>query len=191
MRLSTMTCILCGLVLLQGPVLPKMNAQRSSSPSLHRRSDRNAGEGGGSENGSGSGQVFTLPDDVSGAYHFDHVNDSIEIDFDRNERSGRVGLSGYISQLGDAETDKNTPLTFYFDRSSVDGSEIGFQTRVVHGVWYSFHGTILRGQARTRSEDGYYVLHGDLQEHHPQGGEGKSADETIENRTVNFKSMGQ
>ena len=66
---------------------------------------------------------------------------------------------GWIERVdtaaGDAETDANTPLTFFFDRTSVDGSEIAFQTRVLHGVWYSFRGTILRGKAKARDEDGY------------------------------------
>ncbi len=188
MRCSRLLKLLSVFVLLTAGAA--MCAQQISTPSLHRRSDGNVAQNESGENLAGK-QSSTLPDDVSGAYHFDHDNESIEIDIERNNRNGRVGLSGYISRLGDAETDANTPLTFFFDRTSVDGSEIAFQTRVLHGVWYSFRGTILRGKAKAREEDGYYVLHGVLQQHHPQDSDQKSANETVESRTVNFKSMGR
>jgi hypothetical protein len=125
----------------------------------------------------------SLPDDVWGSYQFDHSNDSIELDLDRNK------LSGYITQLGDAETDSNTAVTFFFDQSEIDGGAIRFQTRVVHGVWYSFRGTIVRGEGKTRADGGYYVLRGVLAMHHPESGRDKSADEIIERRQVHFKSM--
>ena len=167
-----------------------MTAQQVSTPGLHQRSDPSGADLQPPEVESGRSQISTLPDDVSGSYHFTHYNDSIEIDLDHNRRGGRSKLSGYVSQLGDEGTHSMTPLTFFFDKTSVDGGQIAFQTRVVHGIWYSFHGTIVRGRAETRDEDGYYVLHGTLLEHHPQG-DGKSADETIARRVVNFKSMGR
>jgi len=165
--------------------------QQTSVPSLHPRSNAETGGETGAEPGAtdsaaeNSAQQSTLPEDVSGPYNFDRINESIEIDILHNK------LSGYISRLGDAETDSSTPLAFFFDQSSMDGSEIRFQTRVVHGIWYSFQGTILRGNAKIRDDEGYYVLHGVLATHHPQGGYDKAANETIERRTVNFKSMQQ
>jgi hypothetical protein len=190
MRCNVSCRLSCGLILLLALTWPKIYAQQSSSPGLHSRTSE--GENNEQpEDNSSARQVSTLPDDVSGSYHFAHYNDSIEIDIDRNHRTGHVELSGYISQLGDANTDKNTPLTFFFNKTSIDGSQISFETRIVHGIWYSFRGTIFRGQAAEREQDGYYVLHGVLQEHHPQSVDEKSADETIERRTVNFKSMGR
>ena len=56
----------------------------------------------------------SLPGDVWGSYQFDHSNDSIELDLERNK------LSGYITQLGDAETDNNTPLTFNYGGTATD-----------------------------------------------------------------------
>lgn len=156
-------------------------AQQTSVPSLHQRSEAEPGSTGSSS--SSSGQQSMLPGDVSGYYQFDEINESIRIDIVHNK------LTGYISRLGDAETDSSTPVTYSFDQSSVDGSQIRFQTRVVHGVWYSFRGTIRRGDAEIRDEEGYYVLHGNLETHHPQSGFDKSANETIERRMVNFKSM--
>jgi len=159
--------------------------QQGSTAALHQRGDSFSSNTQEPAGNSKTIQPSTLPHDISGAYDFDHLNESIEIDIDRNK------LSGYISRLGDEETDSTTPLTFFFDRTSVNGAQLEFQTRVVHGLWYSFYGTVVRGQGKTRDDEGYYVLHGVLLEHHPQGGEEKSADETIVRRTVNFKSMAQ
>lgn len=173
--------------------VPQLLSQQTSSPGLQQRSEP-SGSGlsaGRSNQDSASSQDSTLPDDVSGSYEFDHRNESIEVDLDRNNRTGRVQLSGYISRLGDDESDSTTPLTFFFDKTSIDGSQIEFQTRVVHGIWYSFQGTIFRGRGKTRSDAGYYVLHGTLYEHHPQSRDSKSADETVEGRIVDFKSLPQ
>ncbi len=159
-------------------------AQQGSRAVLRNRQGTAADQ---AQNASPSdGNADTLPHDVWGTYHFDHLNESIEID----REHGRI--TGYITRMGDAETDSDTPLTYFFDKASLAGSRIQFQTRVVHGVWYSFDGTIFRGDAdaQTRDSDGYYVLHGTLYTHHPAAGDEKSADETVESRTVNFKSMG-
>lgn len=162
-------------------------AQQSSTPRLYGRSqayDANSSSAPASDNAATRGDS-ALPPDVSGEYHFDHVNESIEIDIVHGK------LSGYITRLGDAETDKDTPLTYFFDKTSVDGTRIAFQTRVVHGLWYGFRGTIVRGDGQTRDDEGYYVLHGVLAQHHPTDSDEKSADETVEERTVNYKSMGR
>lgn len=162
-------------------------AQQGSTPSLHQRAETNQDQSDADANRAidSAQEPSTLPDDVWGSYEFDHSNDSIELDLERNK------LTGYITQLGDAETDSNTPLTFFFDQSTIDGGEISFQTRVVHGVWYSFRGTIVRGDGKTRADEGYYVLRGVLAVHHPQSERDKSADEMIEKRLVRFKSMPQ
>lgn len=171
-------CVLAGLAWVP------MRAQQTSTPSLHHRAQENYAQ---TESGTGitQGQSSSLPSDVWGAYAFDHSSDSVELDLDRKK------LSGYITRLGDAETDSNTPLTFFFDQSSIDGKEISFQTRVVHGVWYSFRGTIVRGAGKVRADEGYYELRGLLAIHHPESGRDKSADETIERRQIQFKSEPQ
>lgn len=160
--------------------------QQGTAPSLHARSQARKAEP--QDNPSArdpESQTSTLPRDVSGTYEFDHLNESIELDI------GRKKISGYITRLGDAETDSNTPLTFFFDHASVHGSQLQFQTRVVHGIWYSFRGTIVRGKGQTRNDEGYYVLHGIFQEHHPQDQDEKSANETVLRRTINFRSLAQ
>ena len=71
-------------------------------------------------------------------------------------------LSGFITRLGDRESDEGTPLTFFFSTSRLSGSRLSFTTRQVHGVWFSFEGTIVRGSARSRDQQGYYLLQGQL-----------------------------
>jgi hypothetical protein len=71
-------------------------------------------------------------------------------------------LSGYITRFGDRESDEGTPLTFFFATSRLAGQRLSFTTRQVHGVWFSFDGTIVRGTARTRDQQGYYLLQGQL-----------------------------
>ena len=160
-------------------------AQQASQPLLRSRRSGSAPNRSQS-NASPPGAPSTLPADVWGTYHFDHLNESIELDLEHGK------VTGYITRLGDSETDSNTPLTYFFDKGAVHGSHIEFQTRVLHGIWYAFYGTIVRGdaEAQTRDNDGYYVLHGTLYTHHPATGDEKSADETVEMRAVDFKSMG-
>jgi hypothetical protein len=74
-------------------------------------------------------------------------------------------LSGYITRLGDRASDEGTPLTFFFATSRLSGQRMTFITRQVHGVWWSFEGTIVRGPARTRDQQGYYLLEGQLVMH--------------------------
>lgn len=172
---------------------PALSAQQSATPGLQQRSSAN------DEDmpppmvppGSTGSQISTLPDDVSGPYAFDRRDESIEIDIVHNDKTGKDQLSGYISRRGDEQTDSNTPLTYFFDTTSIDGSEIEFSTRVVHGIWYSFRGTIFRGDGQTRADTGYYALHGTLNVHHSRSGNSKSADETVETRMVNYKSLPQ
>ena len=128
--------------------------------------------------------VSALPQDASGTYAFDHRNKSIEIDMHHGK------LKGYISRLGDAETDKGTPLTYFFDHTSIQDDHLTFTTKIVHGLWYSFDGTIVRGDAAERDDEGYYVLTGQLLVHHPREG-GKSSEEIVEQRSVHYKSLAQ
>ena len=71
-------------------------------------------------------------------------------------------LTGYITRLGDRESDEGTPLTFFFATSRLAGQRFAFTTRQVHSVWFSFEGTIVRGNARSRDQQGYYLLEGRL-----------------------------
>ena len=74
-------------------------------------------------------------------------------------------LSGFITRSGDRESDEGTPLTFFFATSRLAGQQLAFTTRQVHGVWWAFEGTIVRGSARSREQQGYYLLQGRLVMH--------------------------
>jgi hypothetical protein len=74
-------------------------------------------------------------------------------------------LSGFITRQGDRESDDGTPLTFFFATSRLSSQQLAFTTRQVHGVWWAFQGTIARGPARSRDQQGYYLLQGQLVMH--------------------------
>jgi hypothetical protein len=117
-----------------------------------------------------------LPEDASGEYLLGDSGNVIEISL----QSGQ--LDGYISKLGDLESDRGAPLTYFFTRAELHQRRLSFVTRRVHGVWYSFDGSIVRGPARTRKDAGYYLLEGELVEHNNAGMSQEQG------RTVSLKS---
>jgi hypothetical protein len=99
-----------------------------------------------------------LPLDASGEYALG-AGGMIDVELQPDR------LSGFITRLGDRESDEGTPLTFFFSTSRLSGQQMAFTTRQVHGVWFSFEGTIVRGSARSRDQQGYYLLQGRLVMH--------------------------
>jgi hypothetical protein len=99
-----------------------------------------------------------LPLDASGQYALG-AGGTIDVELQPDR------LSGFITRLGDRESDQGTPLTFFFATSRLAGQQLAFTTRQVHGVWFSFEGTIVRGSARSRDQQGYYLLEGRLMMH--------------------------
>lgn len=139
--------------LLCGGCLPTV-AQTAADPPLHHRSSSSDTSTVPKAAPHSTGRS-TLPQDASGEYLIDESGSTIEITLDE----GR--LSGYITRMGDEQSDKNTPLTFFFDQATAKGQQVSFMTKKVHGIWYEFTGTIERGDARTnRNENGYYLLKG-------------------------------
>ncbi len=150
-----------------------IKAQSATEPALHRRGDRSTTDHPvvvkeGKNNS-------LIPEEASGEYMLGHPGELVEITIQFGE------LSGYISRQGDGESDSGTPLTFFFDKTSLQGQEITFTTRQIHGIWYSFRGTIVRGSGKTREEEGYYLLTGDLIEHN-------TAQKSESRRSVSLKS---
>jgi hypothetical protein len=96
-----------------------------------------------------------LPVEASGEYSLGSGG-VVDVELQRDR------LSGFITRLGDRESDEGTLLTFFFATSRLSGQQLAFTTRQVHGVWFSFEGTIVRGSARTRDQQGYYLLEGKL-----------------------------
>jgi hypothetical protein len=107
--------------------------------------------------------------DYSGRYSFLQEGEDLQLDI----TDGKV--DGYISRLGDSETDRDTVLNHYLAKASLTGDKLTFTSKQVHAVWYEFTGTIGRGPAKTRAEDGYYQIAGTLIEHRQKNGKEESA----------------
>jgi len=102
------------------------------------------------------------PENFSGVYSFLHDGDVLQIDVEATSPDGAQTLSGYVSRFGDTPDDHDGQLTHYFTRGERRGDHVSFATKVVHGVWFEFDGTLSRGNAKSLREDGYFVLRGTL-----------------------------
>jgi hypothetical protein len=140
------------LALLALALGPMWGQTRAPDPVLHHRSYNQVDDELDYTRSSGR---TILPLEASGEYALGSGGMvDVELQSDR--------LSGFITRLGDRESDEGTPLTFFFATSRLSGQRLAFTTRQVHGVWFSFEGTIVRGTARSRDEQGYYLLQGQL-----------------------------
>ena len=146
-------------------------AQQQAAPALHRRIEANSIDEADSTTVS-RGRT-TLPLDASGEYSLGESGEAVEIDLEPNH------LGGYISRFGDRMSDQGTPLTFFFATSALNGQQLSFTTRKVHGVWFSFVGTIVRGNATTRAEGGYYRLQGRMVLHDDANGAQQQRDVSL------------
>jgi hypothetical protein len=129
---------------------PSLCAQ---NPVLHRRSYSQADDE--VDIGTRSTGRTVLPLEASGEYALGS-GEIVEVDLQPDR------LSGFITRLGDRESDQGTPLTFFFATSRLSGQRLAFTTHQIHGVWFSFEGTIVRGGVRSRDQQGYYLLEGQL-----------------------------
>jgi hypothetical protein len=129
---------------------------KTQVPVLHRRSYNQVDDDLDMSTRS-SGRTI-LPLEASGGYSLG-AGGSIDVELQPDR------LSGFITRMGDRESDEGTPLTFFFATSRLAGQRMAFTTRQVHGVWFSFEGTIIRGSARSRDQQGYYLLEGRLVMH--------------------------
>jgi hypothetical protein len=133
---------------------------RTQDPVLHRRGYNQVDDD--LDMGPRSSGRTVLPLEASGAYSLGSTGQiDVELQPDR--------LSGFITRLGDRESDEGTPLTFFFATSRLAGQRLAFTTRQVHGVGWSFEGTIVRGSGRSRDQQGYYLLEGRLVMHDVAG----------------------
>jgi hypothetical protein len=119
-------------------------------------------------------------EDYSGMYSFLREGEFIQITI---EEKGNV--SGFISRFGDTEKDKNTFLDQFIQTGKLNGDHLTFTTKPVQASWFTFEGTIGRGEAKTDEELGYYAIHGKLRRFQTSTGN-KTTEET---RTVEFKSF--
>ncbi len=142
-----------GFVLLA--LAPLWAQNKTQDPVLHRRAYQVDDDLDMSTRSTGR---TILPLEASGAYSLG-AGGSIDVELQPDR------LSGFITRMGDRESDEGTPLTFFFATSRLAGQRLAFTTRQVHGVWFSFEGTIVRGAARSRDQQGYYLLEGRLVMH--------------------------
>ena len=66
--------------------------------------------------------------------------------------------------MGETDSDGGVFLDQFFAKADVQGYDVSFTTRQLHGVWYEFTGKFDRGPGKTKADDGYYVLRGMLKE---------------------------
>ena len=97
------------------------------------------------------------PDEYSGMYSFLQEGEFVQVDFLPDGK-----ISGFISRYGDLESDKGAFLDHFIKTGSWKDKGLSFETAPVHGVWFTFKGTVDRGAGKSRSEEGYYVLKGTL-----------------------------
>jgi hypothetical protein len=120
-------------------------------------------------------------EDISGMYNFLKTGEFVQITVETS------GVSGYISRQGDLESDRGTFLDQFFTSASIEGHNVAFVTKQVHGVWFEFKGRFDRGKAKDKTEDGYYVLRGTLTEFTVDS----SKQTTSRSRSVEFSLLGQ
>jgi hypothetical protein len=107
------------------------------------------------------GQTPAAPaeDDYSGMYTFLREGEFVQITV---EDAGRV--TGFVSRYGDSESDHGAFLDHFFKQGKLDGHDLKFTTETVHGTWFEFNGKLDRGPAKSRAQEGYYVVKGTLTE---------------------------
>lgn len=121
-------------------------------------------------------------EDISGMYSFVKEGEFLQITLDRNS------VTGYISRMGESDSDNGIFLDQFFLKADVQGHDVSFTTRPLHSVWYEFKGKFSRGPGKTKGDDGYYVLRGTLKEL-----TSNNADKTVSSRSreVEFKLLAQ
>lgn len=129
-------------------VIPVALAQ--TAPVLRRRGDGEQGPQTRAAKG-----VSTLPDEASGEYELDERGSVVQITIEQSR------LTGYVTKM-----EQGTALTLFFDHTTIDGNRVTFTTKTVHGLRYAFAGTIVRGDAETASEAGFYRLAGEWTAYH-------------------------
>lgn len=117
--------------------------------------------------------------DISGMYTFLREGEFVQLTVEE----GR--LSGYVSRFGDSDSDKDQFIDQFFDKTSLEGDRLSFKTKVVHGTWYDFSGTIAIPPGRKPAEEGYRVIKGTLIQH---ATDARGAEKTMQ-RQVEFKSF--
>jgi hypothetical protein len=121
-------------------------------------------------------------EDISGMYSFLKTGEFLQITLEK------TAVTGYISRMGDSDSDNGVFLDQFFLKADVQGHDVSFTTRPLHSVWYEFKGKFNRGPTKTKDQDGFYILRGTLKEL-----TSNNADKTVSShsREVEFKLLAQ
>jgi hypothetical protein len=157
-----MRCV-AGALLLPFLPLPTATAQKQlPSPRLQERRAALA------EDGIFQAGRSNVPGEAAGSYALSPDPAEV-IEMILNGDGNSVRLQGYLTRMGDGTSDRGAPLTYFFARTTVSPTQLTFITKQVHGVWWSFAGTIDRGTVQSNAQKGYYFLNGTLTEHFDTG----------------------
>ncbi len=96
----------------------------------------------------------TLPEQATGEYELDDNGSVVQITIQDNR------LTGYITKMQDSAA-----LTLFFLKTSIEGSRVTFTTSTVHNLHYAFEGEIVRGNATTPGQNGFFEMVGELIEY--------------------------
>jgi len=118
-------------------------------------------------------------DDISGTYSFLREGEFVQLTVEDGK------LSGYVSRYGDSDSDKGQFIDQFFDKTTLDGKRLSFNTKTVHGVWYEFSGVIATQPGKRPGEEGYHEIRGKLIEHTTD----ENGKEKAMQREVEFKSF--
>jgi hypothetical protein len=120
--------------------------------------------------------------EYSGMYSFLQDGEFVQVDFLPDGK-----ISGFVSRYGDLESDKGAFLDHFIKTGAWKGKQLSFETAPVHGVWFAFKGMVERGPAKTRNDEGYYVLRGTLSQYSTDAARKTSG----RSREVTFKQFPQ
>jgi len=126
-----------------------------------------------------AGHAQDTSSDISGMYTFLREGEFVQITVEE----GR--MSGYISRFGDTDSDRGEFIDQFFDKTSLQGDHLSFNTKTIHGVWFEFSGTVAIVPGRKPGEEGYRVIKGTLIQH---ATDAKGGEKTMQ-RQVDFKSF--
>lgn len=101
----------------------------------------------------------TTAADYSGMYSFLRDGEFVQITIDSPGH-----IIGFVSRYGDSDSDRDVFLDHFFRSAKLDGDRLTFATETVHGKSFEFHGTVERGEGKTRGDEAFYVLKGTLTE---------------------------
>jgi hypothetical protein len=117
--------------------------------------------------------------DISGMYTFLREGEFVQLTVDDGK------LSGYVSRFGQTESDKGQFIDQFFDKTSLVGDRLTFNTKTVHGIWYDFNGRVTVTPGKQAASEGYRVMKGTLIEH---AADDKGSEKSTP-RQVEFKSF--